>query len=104
VDVAIDAWKYQQKQFDVLTSRIPSENWSRETLWTYSNSTWYYVDRSKLQVRLIVADPKNDKQAVILPITIIKDHQKGDSLIGTPLYSGDEVLQPSSYMLRDKIK
>jgi len=104
VDVAIDAWKHQQKEFDVLASRIPSDAWARETLWTYSNGSWYYVDRSKLQVQLIVADAKNDNQAVILPINIIKDHQKGDSLIGTPLYSGDEKLQPSAYMLKDNVK
>jgi hypothetical protein len=104
VEVATDAWTHQQKDFTVLASRIPSEDWSRETLWTYSNGTWYYVDRSKLQVQLIVADEKNDQQAVILPINIWKDHQKGDSLIGTPLFAGDEKLQPSSYMLRDKIK
>jgi len=104
VEVATDAWTHQQKNFKVLASRIPSENWSRETLWQYSNGTWYYVDRSKLQVQLIVADERDDKQAVILPINIWKDHQKGDSMIGTPLFSGDEKLQPSSYMLRDKVK
>ncbi len=104
IEVATDAWTYQQKDFKVLTSRIPAEAWSRETMWQYSNGTWYYVDRSKLQVQLIVADPQNDKQAVILPINVWKDHQKGDSMIGTPLYRGDEKLQPSSYILRDKIK
>ncbi len=104
IDVAIDAWKHQQKDFNVLTSRIPSESWARETLWTYGNRSWHYVDRSRLQVQLIVADPKNEKQAVIVPINLWKDHQKGDSIIGTPLFSGDEKLQPSSYMLRDKIK
>lgn len=104
IEVATDAWTYQQKDFKVLASRIPAEAWLRETLWQYSNGTWYYVDRSKLQVQLIVADEKNDQQAVILPINIWKDHQKGDSMIGTPLYSGDEKLQPSSYMLRDKVK
>ncbi|MDZ4731670.1 MAG: hypothetical protein SH820_17205 [Xanthomonadales bacterium] len=104
VDVAIDAWKHQQAKFEVLGSRIPSEAWNRETMWQYSNGTWYYVDRSKLQVQLLVADEENSDQAKILPVNIWKDHQKGDSLIGTPLYSGKEVLQPSSYMLRDKIK
>lgn len=104
VDVAIDAWKHQQTKFEVLGSRIPSKAWNRETMWQYSNGTWYYVDRSKLQVQLLVADEANAEQAKILPVNIWKDHQKGDSLIGTPLYSGKEVLQPSSYMLRDKIK
>jgi hypothetical protein len=102
--VAIDAWKHQQSKFEVLTSRIPSDSWSRETMWQYSNGTWYFVDRSRLQVQLIVADQENAQQAVILPINIWKDHQKGDSMIGTPLWSGDDTLQPSSYMLRNKIK
>jgi hypothetical protein len=104
VDVAIDAWKHQQAKFEVLGSRIPSEAWNRETMWQYSNGTWYYVDQSRLQVQLLVADESNTKQAKILPINIIKNHQKGDSLIGTPLFSSKEVLQPSSYMMRDKIK
>jgi hypothetical protein len=104
VAVAVDAWKHQQKDFEVLASRIPSEVWSRETLWQYSNGTWYYVDRSRLQVQLLVADEKNDSLAKILPINIWKDHQKGDAMIGTPIFSGDEVLQPSSYLLREKIR
>ena len=104
VAVAVDAWKYQEKNFDVLTSRIPSDNWSRETSWQHSNGTWYFVDRSKLQVQLIVADKADKNLAIIRPVTIIKDHQKGDSLIGTPMYSGDDELQPSAYLLRAKIK
>ena len=76
VAVAIDAWTYQQKDFEVLTNRIPAENWSRETLWQYSNGTWYYVDRSKLQVQLIVADKDDDKLAIIRPVNIWMDHQK----------------------------
>ena len=104
VAVAVDAWKHQQKDFEVLASRIPSEVWSRETLWQYSNGTWYYVDRSRLQVQLLVADEKDDSLAKILPINIWKDHQKGDAMIGTPIFSGDEVLQPSSYLLREKIR
>ncbi len=104
VAVAVDAWKGQQADFTVLTSRIPSEAWTRETLWQYSNSAWYYVDRSKLQVQLIVADEDDESLAIIQPVNIWMDHQKGDSMIGTPLHSGDESLQPGSYLLRDKIQ
>ena len=104
VAVAVDAWKHQQAEFTVLASRIPSMAWARETMWQYSNGTWYYVDRSKLQVQLIVADLENDQRAVIQPVTVWMDHQKGDTLIGTPLHAGDEILQPASYLLRDKIR
>ena len=73
-------------------------------MWQYSNGTWYFVDRSKLQVHLIVADQKDSTLAVIRPVTIIKDHQKGDSMIGVPLWSFKSEVQPSSYMLRAKVK
>ncbi len=104
IEVAIDAWKHQQQDFQVLAQRIPGSNWNRETMWQYSNGTWYFVDRSKLQVQLIVADHENDSQAIIRPITIIKDHQKGDQMIGVPLWSFKDDIQPSSYLLRSRIK
>lgn len=104
IDVAVDAWKYQEKEFEVLASPIPSESWARETMWQYSNGTWYFVDRSKLQVRLIVADKEDPKLGVIRPVTVIKDHQKGDSLIGVPLWNIKDELPPSSYLLRSKLK
>jgi hypothetical protein len=104
VAVAVDAWKHQQADFSVLADRIPSEAWSRETMWSYSNGSWYYVDRSRLQVQLIVADEDDDSLAIIRPVNVWMDHQKGDSLIGTPLHAGNEALQPSNYMQRDKIR
>jgi hypothetical protein len=72
-------------------------------MWQYSNGTWYYVDRSKLQVILIVADTKDTNLAVMRPVNIWMNHQKGDSLIGTPFYGADDALQPSAYLLRNKI-
>lgn len=104
IEVAVDAWSYQQKEFELLASPIPSANWARETMWQYSNGTWYFVDRSKLQVRLIVADAQDKRLAIIRPVTIIKDHQKGGSLIGVPLWNIKDEIQPSSYVLRAKVK
>ena len=104
IAVAVDAWKHQEKEFDLLMSRIPSEAWKRETLWQYSNGTWYFVDRSKLQVQLLVADKKDSSLAIIRPINIWKNHQKGDTLIGTPLDSIDDDLIPNDYLLKSKIK
>ena len=104
IAVAVDAWKYQQPKFTVLESCIPSEQWTRETMWRYSNGTWYFVDRSKLQVQLVIADEKDKSLAVIIPVNIWMNHQKGDTMIGSPLFSGDEKLQPNSYLLRSRIK
>lgn len=104
IAIAVDAWKIQEKDFELLTVRIPSKEWSRETKWTYSNGTWYFVDKSTLQVRLIVADKDNPNQAIDRPINVRKDHQKGDTLIGVPMRSFDEALQPSEYLMRDKVK
>ncbi len=103
IAVAVSAWKIQEKDFELLTVRIPSEAWSRETKWTYSNGTWYFVDKSTLQIRLIVADKANPAQAIDRPINVRMDHQKGDALIGVPMRSFDEELQPNEYLLRDKI-
>ncbi len=104
VAVAKDAWKIQEPDFELLAVRIPSEAWSRETKWTYSNGTWYFVDESTLQVRLIVADKENPAQAIDRPVNVRKDHQKGDTMIGVPMRSFDEELQPSEYLLRTRIQ
>ena len=104
IETAISGWKVQQKEFKLLKVRIPSESWSRETKWTYSNGTWYFSDRSRLQVRLLVADHENPELAIDRPINVIKDHQKGDTMIGVPLWGFEAELPPSSYMLRAKIK
>jgi hypothetical protein len=104
IAVAIDAWRHQEAEFDLLAVRIPAEAWKRNTNWSYSNGTWYFSDVSSLQVRLIVADKANPDQAIDRPINVRKDHQAGDSMIGVPMRSFDEDLQPSEYLLRDKIK
>lgn len=104
IAVAVDAWKHQQKDFELLAVRIPAQAWKRETKWTYSNGTWYFVDKSSLQVRLIVADTENPELAIDRPVNVRKDHQAGDSLYGVPLRSIDEALQPSEYLLRTRIK
>ncbi len=104
IAVAIDGWKHQQKDVEVLAVRIPAESWSRETKHTYSNGSWYFVDVSSLQVRLIVADKANPELAIDRPVNVRKDHQKGDALIGVPLWDFKDELQPSSYLMRNKVK
>ncbi len=104
IDMAVSAWKIQEQDFELLTVRIPGEKWTRETKWTYSNGTWYFVDKSTLQVRLVVADKTNPELAIDRPINVRMDHQSGDSLIGVPMRSFDEELQPNEYFLRSKIR
>ncbi len=104
IKTALSAWKVQQDEFEVLAVRIPAEQWARETKWTYSNGTWYFSDRSRLQVRLIVADHENPELAIDRPLTIWKDHQQGDSMIGTPLYGFKDELQPNDYLLKSNVK
>ena len=60
-------------------------------------------DRSHLQVRLIVADHENSNQAIDRPVNVIKDHQKGDTMIGVPMRSFDEELEPGEYFLKANI-
>ena len=104
IDVAVSAWNIQEEDFELLTVLIPGEKWTRETKWTNSNGTWYFVDMSTLQVRLVVGDKTNPKLAIDRPINVRMDHQSGDSLIGVPMRSFGEELQPNEYFLRSKIK
>ena len=104
IATALSGWKVQQEKAEVLAVRIPAEQWVRETKWTYSNGTWYFSDRSKLQVRLFVADHENPTLAIDRPINVWKDHEKGDAMIGVPLHDFKEKLQPQSYLLRANVK
>lgn len=104
IETAISGWKVQQEDFELLKVRIPAEAWARETKWTYSNGTWYFSDRSRLQVRLLIADKDDPTLAIDRPINVWKDHQKGDTMIGVPLFGFGDELQPSDYLLRSKIK
>ena len=103
IQIARSGWAVQQAQAEILSIRIPAQAWRRETKWTYSNGTWYFSDRSHLQVRLIVRDHENAEQAIDRPVNVIKDHQKGDTMIGVPMRSFDEELSPGEYYLVSNI-
>ena len=104
IKVAKSAWAVQQKDAKILAISMPVDQWSREKKWTYSNGTWYYTDKSRIQIRLIVQDHENPEQAIDRPINIIKDHEKGDKMIGVPFRSFDEKLTPSEYYLIKNVK
>lgn len=103
VDLATATWKQQQPNAEVLAARIPSDRFERETMWRYQNREWYLVDRSKLQVQLIVKH--DDSLAVIRPIDIWIDHAAGDKKIASAFHSDAKAeLQPNEYLKRDRVK
>ena len=104
IQVAKSGWAAQQPDAQILAIRIPAEAWKRETKWTYSNGTWYFSDKSRLQVRLIVADHEDPARAIDRPVNVIKDHQSGDTMIGVPFRSFDETLTPREYYLKVNVK
>jgi hypothetical protein len=100
--LAEDALRKIHPQLEVLTIRIPAKQWKREVLWRFENATAYKVDHSKLQLQLIVKH--DDKLAEIQPVTIWKNHISNDELKAYPLFDKDWELEPSSLMLREKVK
>ncbi|MEZ6243838.1 MAG: hypothetical protein R3B57_12440 [Phycisphaerales bacterium] len=99
---ASNKWKQIQKDAKVLTVRFPSEQWKRETMWRYSNGTWYFIDRSRLQAQVIV---KHDKKlAVIRPINLWINHASNDELTATPLDELNDELIPQRFLLLEKVK
>jgi hypothetical protein len=101
-DLAIQTWKQSEPNAQVLAVRFPSQAWDRETLWRWQNTTWYKIDRSKLQAQVIVK--VDDRIAAIRPINLWKDHLKNDQINALPLFGKDEALPPSSYMLVEKVR
>ncbi|MEO0514215.1 MAG: hypothetical protein AAF086_02830 [Planctomycetota bacterium] len=113
IDTAIDAWGYQEKDFEVLGASIPAEAWERQEKQFFDGKlqsdgdvtgTWSKQDRSRLQVQLLIAVKDNPDLAKIIPVNVYKDHMKGDTMIGTPMFAGDEELPPRFFLLRDNIK
>ena len=102
IKYATDAWKKREPKAEILAVVIPSEAWKHELIWRYSNSSWYKIDRSKLQVQLAVKH--DDKMAIIRPINLWKDHLKGDSVNAFPFHEEGWELQPSDYMLLENLK
>lgn len=99
---AVEGWQTQQKNAQVLTARIPAEAWNRETKWQWWRDSWQKVDRSRIQIQLII---KHDNtHAIIRPVNLYKNHMKGDTITASPFYSIDDELQPDAYLLLNKVK
>ncbi|MBC7783947.1 MAG: hypothetical protein H7144_08905 [Burkholderiales bacterium] len=99
--IAIDAWKKQQPDAQVLMVRIPSEAWKRDTRWRYQNE-WYLIDQSTLQAQLLVKE--DGKLAVIRPINLWKKHLENDTISAGPMDAKADELPPDRYLLLDKVK
>ncbi|MEM9882460.1 MAG: hypothetical protein AAF800_06065 [Planctomycetota bacterium] len=114
IATAVDAWGYQEQGFEVLGVRIPAEAWERQERFFFdgeldladgtSTGTLTKQDRSRLQVQLLIAVKDNPRLAKIVPVNVWKDHMKGDTMIGTPLFAGDEELAARSLLLRENIE
>ncbi len=96
------AWLKVQPKAEILGARIPSSTWARETMWRLQNTTWYRIDRSKLQVQLLVRHDADT--AVIQAINLWIDHMKNDRETQFPLHEPGEKLPPNFYLLTKKIK
>ncbi len=99
---SVAAWKALEGDAEVLAVRIPSEAWRRETLWRRQNSTWYLIDRSSIQVQLLVK--RDDRLAIIRPIDLWIDHQAGDVRKAFPFHAAKDAIEPQFFVRRDKIK
>lgn len=86
----------------VLAVRIPSARFERDTLWRLENRTWRFIDRSRLQVSLVVA--RDDRLAAVRPVNLWIDHVSGDALSAHPMDSLDDPLPPHRLLLRSKVR
>ncbi len=101
---AIETWKAEAgvDSVEVLLIRIPGEAWERETLWRWENREWRFIDRSRLQVQLILK--QDDKLAVNRPVNFTKDHTAGDKIVSYPFDSKTDEVPPQRLYLLGNIK
>lgn len=99
---AAAAWKRLQPDAVVLATRIPSSAWRRETMWRRQGSTWSRIDRSRLQVQLIVG--WDDARAVIRPVDLWIDHQAGDERSAVPMDAPNDPVPPHRLLLRSVVR
>ncbi len=101
-ELAVGAWKKIQPDAKVLAIRIPSENWQREEIWRHQAGSWYKIDRSKVQVQLLVK--KDDKVVVNRPIDLWKDHTQNEQINSFPMDTKESEIQPMNLILLSKVK
>ncbi|WP_442890082.1 hypothetical protein [Congregicoccus parvus] len=102
IDRATTMWKRKQPEADVMTVRIPSSGWRREVLWRWSGSQWYKIDRSRMQLQLIVRH--DETLALMRAINVWKDHLAGDEITATPLWEPHEGMEPMNFLPIDRVQ
>ncbi|MFO1448792.1 MAG: hypothetical protein U1F61_11610 [Opitutaceae bacterium] len=102
VRLASEAWRKVEPGAKILTVRIPSPAWRRDTRWRNQTGDWYKIDRSYLQAQVIVAH--SDSMAVIRPIDLWKDHLEGDRVTATPQDTLKDELMAHDFLLLKKVK
>ena len=100
--MAVEVWKMQQPDAEVLTIRFPAQKWKHVVRWDYSNGSWYKVDHSQIQAQVIIK--YDDKLAVNQPVNLRRNHLSDDALTGYPFRSADEELLPRAFLLMEKVK
>lgn len=99
---AVETWKAVQPDAQVLAIRFPAEAWERRTTWQLIHTTWYREDISRLQAQLILKH--DDRLAVIRPINLRMNHDKGDTITAFPMDELKDELIPARFLLLDKVK
>lgn len=99
--LAVEAWQKEQPDAEILAVRIPATSWKRETLWRFQNA-WYFVDRSRLQVQLLIKH--NEKLAVIRPINLWIDHTSQDEYKAFPMDGINDNLAPQRFLRLERIQ
>jgi len=102
VKIATEAWLKVEPSAKILAVRIPSSAWKRDSRWRNQTGDWYQIDRSTVQVQLIVKH--SDTLAVIRPINLWKNHLEDDRITAAPFHEKGEELQPHSFVLLRKVK
>ena len=100
--LAIQAWKEREPNAKVLAVRIPSQEWKREVLWRNQTGTWYKIDRSKVQVQVIVQH--DAKLAVVRPVNLWKDHLDNNQIKAFPFHDENIELRPQGFLVLDNAK
>ena len=104
IDMAVSGWKVQQPDAEIVASMIPGESWQRVPKWTFHNGSATFTDYSYLRVMLLVADPDQPDRVIERGVRVRRDNLSDGKLIGIPDDDFEQTpLQPSDYILRDKL-
>ncbi len=102
VKLATDAWRKLEPGATVITVRIPSSAWKRDTRWRNQTGDWYKIDRSFVQAQVIVRH--SDTLAVIRPVDLAKNHLEGDRITAAPMDALKDELMPHRFLLLKKVR